>query len=351
MTSYIKIIGLGCVGFVLASCGGGGDNSAGTITSAAVTDSTVIVESSEKAVAGYTLGSVNMLSDICASTEPAGTQCRSLEVTCPNMPALQVSLRITEPTTGVTPRGTVIFSTGGGGTGYYAQPELFQSLQNEGFRIVDRAWSGAWYQDSGGIRKGACRYATLATWVHKNLHSGPAFCATGNSGGAAEVGHAVMTYGRGAILDHVMPTGGPAVARLDYACRGQSNQAWQDQCAAIIADGKAQGSWSTCTPSCTLSPNDGVCTALSATATEQDLLYDSVLAPDSVYSFTRTQMSFLEGTKDCQISPVMGVLFHSTVKSSKSFAFIQNTPHAVSSTTEGRNAMVGAIVNECIARH
>lgn len=355
MRSYIRIIGLVFFGLVLVGCGGGGGNETAAVTPPATdpeppaTPPPPVEES--KPVAGYALGSVTVISEDCAVTDPTGTLCRSLEVTCPNMPALQVSLRISEPTAGTTPRGTIVFSTGGGGTGFYAQPELFKSLQDKGFRIVDRAWSGAWYQDSGGVRKGACRYATLATWIHRNLHSGPAFCATGNSGGAAEVGHAMMTYGRGAIFDHVMPTGGPAVARLDYACHGQNNQAWQDQCAAIIADGKAQGSWDTCTPACTLSPNDGVCTALSAPATDEQLLNDSVLAPDSVYDFARTQLSFLEGTRDCQVSPVMGVLFHAAIKSNKSFQFVPNTPHTVSSTADGRNAMVDAIDRECIARH
>lgn len=328
------LIGIGCLSITLVSM----ESIAGTPSAA-------------KTVPGYNLGTARVVSDTCTGTEPAGTQCRTLEVTCPNMPAIQVSLRITEPTAGTTSRGTLMFSSGGAGTAYYSSPELFKSLQDVGFRVVDRAWAGSWYQDSGGVRKGACRYATLATWVYKNLHSGPAFCGTGNSGGAAEVGHAMVTYGRGAIFDHVMPTGGPAVARLDYACLGQNNSEWSSLYDSIVTFGQSQGAWSSCVPDKTLNPNDGVCKAINANPTEQELLYDSVLAPDGVYSFPRTQTSFLEGTKDCQVSPVMGVLFHDTITSNKTLQFIANTPHAVSSTPEGRDALFAAFDQNCIARH
>lgn len=298
-------------------------------------------------VTGYSLGTVTELNQTCAAGTQLGVECRTLEVACPDLPAIQLTLQINAPSTAATPRGTIVFSSGGGGTGYYAAPELFQALQDKGFRVVDRAWAETWYGGGQGIRKGACHYATLATWVHQNVHTGGAFCGSGNSGGAAEVGHAMATYGRGAIFDHVMPTGGPAVARLDYACLGQNNPEWLQQCDALIPD---SANWQ-CTPACTLGEQGGVCSAIGANPTEHDLLYDSVLAPDALLKYTHTKMDFIEGTQDCQISPVMGTLFHNTVLSLKSLQYVRDTPHAVSSTAAGRSAMVDAFDRECIVRH
>ena len=302
--------------------------------------------SSGAPVAGYALGTAQEISQVC-SAGATGVNCRTLEVTCPEIPAIQVQLRINEPTAGVTNRGTIIFGTGGGGTGFYSQTDLFKSLQNLGFRVIDRAWNSSWTEGGKGVRKGACRYATLATWIHANLHNtGSAFCGTGNSGGAAEVGHAMVTYGREAIFDYAMPTGGPAVARLDYACHRHNNAAWLAQCDALIPKAEWQ-----CTPSCTISPSEGVCMALSATATDQELLTDSVLAPDGVYQFPRTKVGFIEGTLDCQVSPVMGVLFHNTVQSAKSLQFVRDTPHTIISVQAGRDAMLQTLNADCVPRH
>ena len=330
----------GILGVLLAGCGGG-SNDAGQ---AGAPGTSPPPGGAPPPVAGYALGTVRDTGQACGGGP--GVSCRSLEVTCPELPAIQVQLRISEPAAGTAQRGTIIFGTGGGGTGFFAQPDLFLSLQNLGFRVIDRAWANTWYGGGKGIRKGACRYATLATWIRDNIHTGAAFCATGNSGGAAEVGHAMVTYGREAIFDHVMPTGGPAVARLDYACRGHNNPAWLAQCDALIPKAEWQ-----CTPSCTISPSEGVCTALSANATDQELLTDSVLAPDGVYQFARTKMSFIEGTLDCQVSPVMGLLFHNTVQSSKSLQFVRDTPHTIVSVQAGRDAMVQALNTDCVARH
>lgn len=298
-------------------------------------------------VAGYSLGTVTELSQTCGANPQPGVECRTLEVACPELPAIQVTLQIREPSTAVTARGTIVFSGGGGGTGYYNEPELFDSLQAQGFRIVDRAWSQTWYSGEQGIRKGACRYASLATWIHDNIHTNGAFCGTGNSGGAAEVGYAMTTYGRGAIFDHVMPTSGPVVARLDYACLGQNNAQWLQQCDALIPDNVWQ-----CTPACAVSGDQGgVCSALGANATENDLLYDSVLAPNAQLKYARTRMDFIEGTLDCQVSPVMGTLFYNKVSSAKSLQYIQDTPHVISSVTQGRSAMIDTLLQQCTVRH
>ena len=351
------------LGLLLSACGSNEDQVGTPGTPVAGTTSTTtttlggVAGTPGTPVAGYALGTVQEINQVC-SPGATGVSCRTLEVSCPDLPPLSVELRISEPTTGTTNRGTIIFSTGSGGTGFYylAAADLFKSLQDLGFRLIDRKWVSSWFDGGQGVRKGACRYATLATWIHDNLHdtdtdTDTAFCATGNSGGAAEVGHAMVTYGREAIFDYAMPTGGPAVARLDYACLGKTNEAWLTQCAALISTSAWECLPTGTLPDCFISPLDGVCVALNPVPTEEELLSDSVLAPDGVYHFPRTKMGFIEGTEDCQVSPVMGILFHNTVESLKTLQFVQDTPHVVSSAPLGRAAMVQTLNADCVLRH
>lgn len=71
-------------------------------------------------------------------------------------------------------------------------------------------------------------------WIRDNLHdvvptdsltagtvidTNPgALCATGNSGGAAQISYMLSHYGLGKDLAAVVPTGGPPMGRLDLGC-------------------------------------------------------------------------------------------------------------------------------------
>ncbi|MGH9844045.1 MAG: hypothetical protein ACREEM_35385, partial [Blastocatellia bacterium] len=186
------------------------------------------------------LGTVVELAGNCpqgAGALPNST-CRLLEVRCTGLNPVTVQVRIIEPAAGITRRGTVVFSSGASGTGFYEgnSASLFQELIAKGYRVIDRAWAGpnGWTSNEGGLRKESCRYATLLTWIRNNIHSGGVFVASGNSGGSAEVGYALTTWGRGDILDLAVPTSGPAVARLDYACPNPIPAEWVSLCSSIV---------------------------------------------------------------------------------------------------------------------
>jgi hypothetical protein len=130
---------------------------------------------------------------------------------------------------GKSPRGTILFATGGLGTASYdSTPEtsrIVSDLSNAGFRTVQLQWIDSWALGSAGKEEGhvrlGCRPATVARWVHDNLHRpGPtsAFCATGHSGGAAQVAYMLSHHGLEEILAAVVPTGGPPMARMDRSC-------------------------------------------------------------------------------------------------------------------------------------
>lgn len=292
------------------------------------------------------LGEVLLLPDACpqGSGSIPGTVCLRLEVRCEGLQPVRVSLRVAPPATGVPVRGTVIFSSGGGGTGFYGSTSggisLFQSLAAMGFQVVDRAWDGpnGWTTAEAGLRSESRRYAALLTWVFENVHAQGAFVASGNSGGSAEVGYALTTWQRDEILDLAVPTSGPAVARLDYACGQPTPLEWLAMCPAIVPPGALQ-----CTPSCTLSPGNGVCNQLPGTPTIADLREDSVMHTTARVHHPATRVHFLYGALDCGQSVPMGLTWSLNVTSDKVIEFVPNTPHGMSSTVEGREAIRHAI--------
>src|ERR1017187_7693556 len=227
------------------------------------------------------LGSVEDSAAVCQAGPLANTICRRLQVSCDGLKPIQAEIRVTEPAAGASPRGTVVLGSGGGGGGFYApDPEiqgLVRDLAAMGFRVVDRRWMGGWTTNEGGLKNEACRYATLLTWVHDHLHKGGKFVATGNSGGSAEIGYALTSWGRGDILDLAIPTSGPPTARLDYVCVKQASPEWTALCSSIIPKGVME-----CPSTCLLGPANGVCTQVTTQPPPEQLLADSVVHANAV---------------------------------------------------------------------
>ena len=289
------------------------------------------------------LGSVKEVAEACPSGPLANTACRRLEVTCPDLKPIAVQIRVTEPAAGAAARGTVLLGSGGGGGGFYGGAAdgqaLVRDLASMGFRVVDRAWGGGWTTHEGGLRNESCRYATLVTWVHDQLHKGGKFVASGNSGGSAEIGYALTTWGRGEILDVAVMTSGPPIARLDYACVTQASPEWSRQCAAIVPKGVME------CPSqqCILGPANDVCKQLSAQPSQAQLRADSVVHEDAVLEYPKTRVYFLFGAHDCGEPVPIGLTYATRVTSWKEIQFVPKTPHNMASTAEGREAIRGAI--------
>lgn len=287
------------------------------------------------------LGSVKALNDTCPAGPLADTSCRRLEVSCPELKPIQVSIRVTEPATGVPFHGTVVMGSGQGGNSFYGNGPgqiLVKDIAAMGFRVVDRNWDGGWTTSEGGLRKESCRYATLLTWVHDTLHKSGKFIATGNSGGSAEISYALTTWGRGDILDVAIPTSGPPLGRLDYACVKQASPEWAALCASIVPKGVME-----CASGCILGPANGVCTQVSGSPTAEQLLEDSVMHPGAVVNYPKTKVYFLFGAHDCGEPVPIGLTYATKVTSEHTISFVPKTPHPLSSTPEGREAIRNAI--------
>lgn len=136
----------------------------------------------------------------------SGGECYEIRVTCSEV-AAPARARLKVAAAGTSPKGTILFTTGGLGTALYdSTPEtsrILGDLSTAGFRTVQLQWIDSWALGSAGKEEGhvrlGCRPATVARWVHDHLHQpGPtsAFCATGHSGGAAQVAYMLSRWAR-----------------------------------------------------------------------------------------------------------------------------------------------------------
>ncbi len=160
-----------------------------------------------------------------------GRTCYDLTISCPDVAQdIGVVLYVSAPASGVPYKGTITFHSGATGTGFWASETNSTGALNEilaaGFRGVQVKWKTGWTTGDAtaqeGIKRLACRPATVLKWVHDNLYTSPsgdeAFCATGNSGGSVQVSISMIHYGAHEFIDLALPTSGPGVGRIDIGC-------------------------------------------------------------------------------------------------------------------------------------
>ncbi len=174
-----------------------------------------------------------------------GGTCYQINTTCPGVDPWSAYLKVNNPVG--TPVGTVILGTGSGGSALYDNdfPDFFytdsggdtinggmnvvQGILDDGFTTAQVSFgspfnntntSNGWLTGPGGVRRLACRYASVVQWVSQNINASAnlPLCATGNSGGAGAIGYAVTDYGMDSVLAMVETTSGPPMTRLDEAC-------------------------------------------------------------------------------------------------------------------------------------
>jgi hypothetical protein len=166
--------------------------------------------------------------------DPGGMagNCWGLNISCPNVTAIQpydATVKLTSPAG--QSGGTIIFITGGGGMQYYDTgftygTVLIDDLVGAGFTVaqivfnnpVDGWLTGPALDGNGPIAL-ACLPSTAMQWVYNHvLTPGTPLCATGNSGGSAAIAYALSQYGLGSILTLAEPSSGPVLTRMDYGC-------------------------------------------------------------------------------------------------------------------------------------
>lgn len=194
-----------------------------------------------------TLGSVSNVQTVtpCPADSNGGLSagtCYSMTVTCDAIAPITAYLKVNPAS---APVGTVLFLIGSGGSGLYDSNPAWQygyltveTVNNNNYNTVQVSFGApftttqpnGWLQGPGGVRRLACRYATVADWIYNhptniNLTNAPVpFCATANSGGSGALAYAALEYGlagsvtKTAEFAMIEPTSGPVMSRLDQGC-------------------------------------------------------------------------------------------------------------------------------------
>jgi hypothetical protein len=262
--------------------------------------------------------------------------------------------------------GTVMFGTGTGGTTLYDSTwqygiNVIETVLDAGFNTVQVAFGGpfnndanpnGWLTGPGGVRRLACRYATVAQWVYQNINQSNAnapFCATGNSGGSAAITYAMTYYGSDSIFAFIEPTSGPPLARLDYGCIGNGTS---------LSTPCGQG-----VESPTFAPSDAsvVDPAYSApicseamggnTANQAQLLSDSVDGPGANYSYPNTAVNIMFGGLDNSAAVPQGMEWWLSQKSSSNSpsapACVADAPHEMPTVLDAAQLIASDMVSMC----
>ena len=303
----------------------------------------------------------------------AGSSCYRIDTSCPGVADFSAYLKVNQPVS--TPLGTVLFGTGTGGATLYDNDPLYlsgdtnggatvvQSVLNAGYTTVQVTFGSpfaeqpsGWLSGPGGVRKLACRYATVAQWVYQNIHnsntSAP-LCATGNSGGAGAIGYALTDYGMNSIFSMVEETSGPPMSRLDQGCLPASNAACQKQQFTCNAGNPVQ-SVSACYTAdeakiIDTAYSEPVCSNAVNGITPPDglLLSDSILG-GLPPKFAKTHVNVLLGGQDNSTAVEQALLWvNSVTNTSKSQACVSDAPHPIPSAADGASTIAADIQNLC----
>jgi hypothetical protein len=363
----------------------GGNATVGTIDSAglyiapgSIPNQTILIsavaqaDSASNGTAAITLALTDPLGTATGQTIPCpivagpspGT-CYSVALTCPGIADLNGYLWVNLPSG--TPKGTVMMTAGANSEDLYAAPTAFvygvdvvNGLLAADYITVQTSFGGVfttsqpfgWQTGPGGVRRVACRYATLAQWVKDNINSpaGAPLCATGNSAGGALIGYALAHYGETSIFTMVEPTSGPPFSRLDYSC--ECNQprlpdpcvpgTELSQCVDLDnAEKYIDPAYSA--PICSQAVQT------QSTANGAQFLSDSILSPEATLTYPSTYVHFAWGGEDGSSAPVMGQEWEEVITptSGRAFACVADAPHGLADVLDGAEQIVNDIVSYC----
>jgi len=361
----------------------GGDSIHGTITAAGlyVAPATAVSGITVTAVANADTSKTADASVSLTSPDPMGTaqasgitckqgkvnansSCYSVDLSCPGIADFTAYVKVTHPTG--TAQGTVMLTGGGNGNGFYEDYTFGDTTVNNivagGFIAVQTTFGGpftnqtpnGWQTGPGGIRRLACRYATLATWVYANVHNSSTtrpMCATGNSSGGQLIAETLTHYGTDSIFAMVEPTSGPPFSDMQKACICGSNASTPvtgacggslkvNQCLGVD-DAQKYVDPAYSSPICSQDVQS------QSTANQSEFISDSVQSPEAQVNYPHTYMRFLYGGTDTSSAVTLGPDYMHTVTSQKSQACVADAPHSIADVLDGAEQIASDIIANC----
>jgi hypothetical protein len=325
------------------------------------------------------IGSVSSFTQFpnCPPGGPGTGTCYQLAISCPGVSDFSAYLKVYTPAG--APIGTVLFGVGTGGSGLYEDPTIYTdgstvvgNVLSAGFNTVEVSFGApfdngttprGWLTGPGGVRRLACRYATVADWVYKNPNvinpnstasNSTPMCATGNSGGSAAIGYAVYEYGLDSEFSMVELSSGPVMSRIDEGCApcsttanvcpGSSNKTqlcYEVGDAGIIDQAYQAPTASTPT----------VCTdalhGTSGTDVSARLLSDSILWMGNSPVNLHTTIKQVFADLDTSNAVAEGLLFEGLVTPNPPFACLANVQHDIPSFSTGAQTLSDDIIQNC----
>ena len=292
-----------------------------------------------------------------------GGTCYQTTVSCDGVADLNTYLKVNSPAG--TPLGTVMFGIGSGGNGLYDTGFQFgttavQNVLLGGYTTVQVSFGqpftdatpNGWLTGPGGVRRLACRYATISQWVHDNIHVGSTtapMCATGNSAGSGAVAYAISHYGMDSIFSFVETTSGPPMARIDQGCICSSNVSEPTNCnqgtlpmcygvqdSQIIDTAYPQ-------PLCTNAVNGNVGANLAGLFLSDSLIDGATTS----FNFPKTNVHVLFGGQDNSAAVPQGTVWAGAVTSNKSQACVPDAPHPIPDVLDGATTIASDILSLC----
>ncbi len=304
------------------------------------------------------------------------TTCYQVNTSCPGVADFSAYLKVNSPAG--TPFGTVIFGTGTGGAALYDydQPDFFNGSTNGGLAVVQGVLDAGfttvqvsygspftdttpdgWLTGPGGVRRLACRYATVAQWVYQNIHNSNAsapMCGTANSGGSAGIAYAITDYGLDSIFSMVEETSGPPMARLDQACAPPSSSACQTR-QFTCNSGDPVENLTTCYTTAdagivdTAYPQPYCKNAINGATPPAGLfLSDSILGGPTPHTLPKTRVNVLFGGQDTSAAVAQGLTWmNGLTNTNTSQNCVSDAPHPIPSVQDGASTIVADIQNNC----
>lgn len=305
------------------------------------------------------LGTATSAATTCppsTANPPVTGTCVNLTVSCPNVPVYTPVLLKTTVPAGAS-KGTVIFTTGGGGNQLYEDQFTYGSTSvNDvvaaGFTAVQTNFvSGTAGWLSGPAADGpltlACRWATTAQWIHDNIQQATtALCATGNSAGGGAIAYALARYGEDSIFNYVQPTSGPPFSRIDEGCLCLGTQI---QSACVGQQDPCYGNNANLFLDPAYGNNHCSSAELSHDMADAPLWQaDSILSSDnkSLFSYS-TRIHFIYGDLDTGSGIAEGALYLNAINSQHDFECIADAPHRIADVLDGAQAIANDIINNC----
>ena len=276
--------------------------------------------------------------------------CYNLEVTCSDIPPTKIQVI---QHTNHNSKGTIIFSTGGGGATPYnelpTREKTLTTLLNEGFEIYEIVWAkpGGWFVNDGvGFKDALCGYSSAVNWIAGTIADNPTLmCAQGNSGGGLQIAYGLSVYGLEDLFDMVILTGGPPISKLDSNCfesddPEQSRYFFSEDNGGrektdIIMGWKRDGKY--CQKQIS---NSEIITALQKTSLISETEYRD-------YNFPFTKVNFVNSYDDPTDSHEHGKFYYEQIETEKAWYDIDEMIHVVDGSTQGSEKILDLFRHEC----